>query len=83
MLVNKMKMRENVAGGRMRQGVMNTRSIPRDCPFVSNHFIPFVVDVRRLDFRVGLITKAERHPEAEKLYVEQGFFLSGSNIGKS
>jgi tRNA-binding EMAP/Myf-like protein len=30
------------------------------------------VDVGRVDFRVGLIVKAERHPDAEKLYVEEG-----------
>lgn len=29
------------------------------------------VDVSLLDLRVGLITKAERHPDAETLYVEQ------------
>ncbi|KAA0188976.1 hypothetical protein HAZT_HAZT001504 [Hyalella azteca] len=29
------------------------------------------VDVRRLDFRVGRIVKAEKHPDAESLYVEQ------------
>ncbi|KAF2356402.1 tRNA-binding domain [Trinorchestia longiramus] len=29
------------------------------------------VDVRRLDFRVGRIIKAEKHPDAESLYVEQ------------
>ena len=31
---------------------------------------PEVVDVSRLDMRVGLITKCEKHPEADKLYLE-------------
>ena len=28
------------------------------------------VDVSRLDFRIGRIVKAERHPDADSLYVE-------------
>jgi len=31
---------------------------------------PTVVDVSRLDFRVGRIIKAEKHPDADSLYVE-------------
>jgi hypothetical protein len=38
------------------------------------------VDVSRIDFRVGLITKAERHPEADKLYVEQGIGAYESSL---
>lgn len=29
------------------------------------------VDVSRLDFRVGRIVSAEKHPDADALYVEQ------------
>ena len=32
---------------------------------------PDVEDVRRLDIRVGKILKAEQHPDADSLYVEQ------------
>jgi len=35
-------------------------------------------DVSKLDIRVGLIIKAERHPEADKLYVEQVDLGEGS-----
>lgn len=31
-----------------------------------------VIDVSRLDFRIGLITTAKKHPEADTLYVEEG-----------
>ena len=30
-----------------------------------------MVDVSRLDFRIGLIKTAKRHPEADTLYVEE------------
>ena len=29
------------------------------------------IDVARLDFRVGKIVSAKKHPDAEKLYVEE------------
>jgi methionine--tRNA ligase beta chain len=32
---------------------------------------PEVVDVSRIDFRVGKIVDCKRHPDAERLYVEQ------------
>lgn len=32
------------------------------------------VDVSRLDFRIGKITRAWKHPDADTLYVEEGMF---------
>ena len=37
------------------------------------------VDVSRLDFKIGKITRAWKHPDADTLYVEEGMaeFVSG------
>ena len=34
------------------------------------------VDVSRLDFRIGRVVTAKKHPDADSLYVEEGEFHS-------
>ncbi len=47
--------------------------VSRDCLFMNSYLATDedTVDVGRLDLRVGLIVKAEKHPDADTLYVEQ------------
>lgn len=39
------------------------------------------VDVSRLDFRIGKITRAWKHPDADTLYVEEGIISMGVKVG--
>jgi len=65
--------KEGAPKGARKEGGKDQKSAPKETkpPKAATKQAPEVVDISRLDIRVGKIVEAKRHPEADRLYVEQ------------